>query len=379
MKNHMHIQSIAVLFALACNSSDLDEKSIESETEQEDKTEQTDQEDWTGETPESLLDVSEYDSGVYTFAGSGEYVSVDGVKEGASFADPMYMREGPDGWMYILDRMTGTIRRMSLDGTVESLVFDGPQPRDPIGFDFAENGDLYVASSDEHCIYKISDGVASVFAGTCSVEGNDGAAGYEDGAQAKFYFPKEIVFDQDGNLIVADASNSRIRSITPNGVTSTIAGTDGFGMIEDGPALSSIAYFPLSVTVGDDNNVYFSGLDNCVRRIVDGEIETLAGLCQNYSNVGTDDGDALDARFDVPRGLYFNSSDELMIADANNSRIRVLSADFSEVSTIAGTVSGFADGPLSEAAFDYPTSLVELDGGYLVADSVNGRIRLLIP
>ena len=105
----------------------------------------------------------------------------------------------------------------------------------------------------------------------------------------------------------------------------------------------------------------------------------MAGLCQNYSNVGTDDGDALDARFDVPRGLYFNSSDELMIADANNSRIRVLSADFSEVSTVAGTVSGFADGPLSEAAFDYPTSLVELDGGYLVADSVNGRIRLLIP
>ena len=151
-------------------------------------------------------------------------------------------------------------------------------------------------------------------------------------------------------VIVADASNSRIRSITPSGVTSTIAGTDGFGLIEDGPALSSIAYFPLSVTVGDDNNVYFSGLDNCVRRIVDGELETLAGLCQNYSNVGTDDGDALDARFDVPRGLYFNSSDELMIADANNSRIRVLSPDFSEVSTIAGTVSGFADGPLSEAA-----------------------------
>ena len=376
MKNPMQIQSIVVLFALACNSGEVDEKSIENETEQEEKTEQ---EEWTGDTPDSLFDVSEYDSGVYTFAGSGEYVSVDGIKEGASFADPIYMREGPDGWMYILDRMTGTIRRMSLDGTVESLSFQGPQPRDPIGFDFAENGDLYVASSDEHCIYKISQGSSSVFAGTCSVEGNDGAAGYEDGAQAKFHFPKEIVFDLDGNLIVADASNSRIRSITPNGVTSTIAGTDGFGLIEDGPALSSIAYFPISVTVDADNNIYFSGLDNCVRRIVDGELETLAGLCQNYSNVGTDDGDALDARFDLPRGLYFNSSDELMIADASNSRIRVLSSDFSEVSTLAGTVSGFADGPFSEAAFDYPSSLVEIDGAYLVTDSVNGRIRLLIP
>ena len=148
-----------------------------------------------------------------------------------------------------------------------------------------------------------------------------------------------LLFDLDGNLIVADASNSRIRSISPNGVTSTIAGVDAFGLIEDGPALSSIVYFPISVTVDEDNNIYFSGLDNCVRRIVDGEVETLAGLCQNYSNVGTDDGAALDSRFDLPRGLYFNSHDELMIADASNSRIRILSSDLSEVSTMAGTVS----------------------------------------
>ena len=41
---------------------------------------------------ESLLDASEYESGVYTFAGSGTYESIDGIREQAGFADPAYLR-----------------------------------------------------------------------------------------------------------------------------------------------------------------------------------------------------------------------------------------------------------------------------------------------
>ena len=80
-------------------------------------------------------------------------------------------------------------------------------------------------------------------------------------------------------------------------------------------------YYPISVTVDNNDNVYFSGLDNCVRKLVDGNVERVAGLCQNYSNDGNDDGNAFDARFDLPRGLYFNSSNQLMVTDANNSLI----------------------------------------------------------
>ena len=68
-----------------------------------------------------------------------------------------------------------------------------------------------------------------------------------------------------------------------------------------------------------------------------------------------------------------------MITDANTSRIRILSEDFSTVSTLAGVNPGYYDGSLEEAKFDYPTSILDVGGAYLVTDSVNGRIRLIVP
>ena len=390
-KNSLIMLSTLCLFA--CGEEDKsdtasvdenEETDVESGTESEESENSTDENsegENSDETIESLLDVSEYESGVYTFAGSGTYDSVDGSREQAAFADPAYLRLGPDGYIYIIDRQTSILRKMSMDGTVQSVNFQGGYPKDPVGFDIADNGDIYMSSSEEHCIYKISEGVSSVFACTCSVTPNDGAAGYIDGAVAKFQFPKEVVLDSEGNLIVADASNLLLRKISPDGITSTLAGLgpDEFGVIHDGPALSSIVYYPISVTVDDNDNVYFSGLDNCVRRVIDGNIERLAGLCQNYSNSGTTDGAAFDAKFDLPRGLYFNQSNELMITDANTSRIRILSEDFSTVSTLAGVNPGYYDGSLEEAKFDYPTSILDVGGAYLVTDSVNGRIRLIVP
>ena len=95
-----------------------------------------------------------------------------------------------------------------------------------------------------------------------------------------------------------------------------------------------------------------------------------------YSNVGTDDGDALDARL-MFHWIVFQFSDGHWLL-IKQFCIRVLSL-ISLKSQHRRNCFRFCRWSMSEAAFDYPTSLVELDGGYLVADSVNGRIRLLIP
>ena len=326
----------------------------------------------------SNFDISNYSSGVYTFAGSGEMIGLDGNGVQASFAEPTFLRTSHDGSVYILDRSSKKLRSMTGDGTVRTISFQGPQPNDPVGIAVHENGDVYISSSDEHCIYKIQDGLSSVFAGTCSTSNQNGS-GYQDGAVAQFSYPKEISFDLNGNLIVADSGNSRIRMIESTGLTSTIAGADIYGTISDGPALSSIAYFPTSVTVDANNVIYFAGMDNCIRRLIDGNIETVAGLCQNYSNTGTIDGPALEAKFDNPRGLHFNEQQELMIVDATNDRIRILSEDKTSISTLTGESFGFLDGSLESALFAYPSSIISIDGGYLVTDSMNNRIRLIVP
>ena len=55
--------------------------------------------------------------------------------------------------------------------------------------------------------------------------------GFEDGQNAKFYHPGGVCVDLQGNIIVADYHNDKIRKIT-NGIVSTIAGSvEGF---EDG-------------------------------------------------------------------------------------------------------------------------------------------------
>jgi len=65
--------------------------------------------------------------------------------------------------------------------------------------------------------------------------------------------------------------------------------------------------------------------------------------------------------------------------DRNNHRIRMLSADLQQVSTVAGDgADGRRDGAAAQARFNYPTGLTLLpDGRVLVADQFNHRIRVL--
>ncbi|MFZ4861063.1 IPT/TIG domain-containing protein [Sphingobacterium sp. Mn56C] len=73
-----------------------------------------------------------------------------------------------------------------------------------------EDGNLYVADKNNHCIRKITvDGVVSVYAGIPK------QAGYVDGEPLKSQFrsPEGVAFGPDGGLYVADFGNHRIRRI----------------------------------------------------------------------------------------------------------------------------------------------------------------------
>ena len=70
----------------------------------------------------------------------------------------------------------------------------------------------------------------------------------------------------------------------------------------------------------------------------------------------------------------------MLVADKSTShRIRMLSADLQQVSTVAGDGGqGHRDGAAAQAQFHFPSGLALLpDGRVLVADQFNHRLRLL--
>ena len=114
-------------------------------------------------------------------------------------------------------------------------------------------------------------------------------------------------------------------------------------------------------------------------------IRVLSADLQQVSTVAGDgeeghrDGAAVQAQFDSPDGLALLPDGRVLVADSWNHRIRVLSADLQQVSTVAGeSEEGHRDGAAVQAQFNMPDSLALLpDGRVLVADSINRCIRVL--
>ena len=114
-----------------------------------------------------------------------------------------------------------------------------------------------------------------------------------------------------GNIILADFSNDRIRQISSCGFVTTIAGTGASSSI-DGLALASTFNSPIAVVVDSSNNIYVAdSLGLRIRRISRGVVTTLVG-----TSTGWFDASGAAAKLAAPRGMAFDTSSNLYIADA---------------------------------------------------------------
>jgi sugar lactone lactonase YvrE/Tfp pilus assembly protein PilE len=228
-------------------------------------------------------------------------------------------------------------------------------------------GNAYVADSSNNRIRKITPaGVVTTFAGS-------GVSGFADGTgtAAQFAAPRALAFDGSGNLLVADTSNSRIRQITPAGVVTTLAGSGTRGFL-DGSAASAQFNMPSGIAVDGSGNVYIGDTVNSrIRKIAGGVVSTFAGSGLN----GYVDGSSTTARFFGIYGLAVDGAGNVYAADTQNNRIRVISSA-GDVTTLAGSTAGYADGTGAGAQFNWPDG-VALDGSgnVYVTDHQNNNIR----
>ena len=237
-------------------------------------------------------------------------------------------------------------------------------------------GHVFVADTDNDTIRQIApDGTVRTLAGSPQTAGTlDGA-----GRAALFSKPYGVAVDSAGNIFVADTYNQVLRQISPGGQTATIAGVAGLAGYRNGPSstnvpLPALFNYPYAVAVDGFENIYVADtVNNVVRKLAGGHVETLAGNGQ----AGSLNGLGTNAEFSVPVGLAVDSGGSLYVAEYGNDTIRRISP-FGLVSTVAGVagLSGNSDGTNSVARFFEPEGIaVDAATNLYVADTGNHTVR----
>ena len=323
---------------------------------------------------------------VTTLAGTaGNFGSLDGTGSAASFNRPTGVAVDASGNVFVADTYNHVIRKITPAGVVTTLAglagssgsTDGTGAAArfffPAGLTVDGNGNVYVADTTNSTIRKITAaGVVTTLAGTALANGStDGT-----GSAARFDNPQGVAVDGTGNVYVADTFTCTIRKITPAGVVTTFAGTADHPGSADGTGGAAQFLVPRGVAVDGTGNVYVADTNNnTIRKITTAAVvTTLAG---NATTTGSADGAGSAARFSAPGGVAADGLGNVYVADSGNSTIRKITAT-GVVTTLAGTAGsvGSVDGTGSAARFKSPRGVAADGGGNVyVADTLNHIIR----
>jgi len=221
---------------------------------------------------------------VSVLAGDGRDGWRDGRADVARFSEPFGVAASADGAVLVSDAGTShRIRRISPDGAVTTLAGGGRGFADgrgaaarfatPSAIALAPDRSLVVADTGNHAIRRVlPDGTVTTVAG-------NGLSGYVDGpaGQARFNAPIGVAVDSRGRIVVADTYNDRIRIIEVDGEVRTLAGGDIGGAV-DGPGPSARFDTPCGVAVDAAGRVLVADTGNgAVRSITpDGIVSTIA-------------------------------------------------------------------------------------------------------
>lgn len=201
---------------------------------------------------------------------------------------------------------------------------------------------------------------------------------------AHLWFAAAVAVDVEGNVFVTDSFNNRVRRVDARtGVIATVAGMGYQGFSGDGGlATEAKLNSPGGVAVDLQGNILIADTFNHRIRIVDhrtGIISTLVG--SGIQGLAGNDGLAVRAQLSEPTGLSIDQAGNLLIADTANHRVQLVERAAGVVSTLAGTGQpGFSgDGGIGTTAqLNGPTSVaIDREGGVLIADTVNNRVRRL--
>jgi hypothetical protein len=203
--------------------------------------------------------------------------------------------------------------------------------------------------------------------------------------------------------VVAAATGTFYGQAMTAGDIYTVAGNGGFGFSGDGgPATSAELHHPHAITVDGAGNLVIGDTDNERVRVVAAATGTFYGQAMTAGDIYTvagdgtegfsgDGGPATSAELAGPLRVAVGTGGNLLIADVDNERVRVVAAatgsfygqamTAGDIYTVAGAGSrGFSGdgGPATSAELDFPAGLaVDGAGNLVIGDTGNERVRVV--
>ncbi len=246
----------------------------------------------------------------------------------------------------------------------------------PTGLKVDRNGNMFIVDRLNHCIKKMdTQGFVTTIAGN-KIEGYGGDG--EQAIQASLKYPLDVTIDAKGNIIIADSNNDRVRKVDEQGIITTIAGNGEEGYSGDGGPATEASLSPTDIDIDPNGNIIIADCNNHrIRKINEqGIITTIAGNGkEGYSGDG---GPATEASLKYPSGITVDATGNIFIVDSWNQCIRKINPQ-GIITTIAGNrKTGYSGdgGFATEASLDYPlAATVDDDGNIFIVDQGNDRIR----
>lgn len=309
---------------------------------------------------------------VTTLAGSGSAGTTDGNATTAKFSNPVNLLIDADGAIVVADYDTDRLRMVTPAGAVTTLTNQNVF-RHPFGLIWSAQGKLF-AQTD----YDVNGAATGPQAGAIwEINTQTGAATARAPEAGR---PRGMVALPGGEIAVSDTERHDIRLFNPGtGELAPLAGQAGCQGFSNGAAGAAKFDRPYGmVALGNGDILVADMMNHRIRRV------TMAGEVSDFAGDGVPDmvdGDAGSARFNMPKDLAIDAAGNVYVSDTGNHRIRRIRAN-GTVETIAGDgTAGHADGNGNKARFYGQEGIDVTPNGKLiyVADGTSGEIEPVPP